>query len=205
MAGSAALPVPTSAPAPAVPAPSTFGRRLVEDAAHAREHLLFTAVLGSVLLPRIVRRLLLLVAGARAESGVGAGFSLTGDPRHLTIGRGVFCNRNVTVEAVAPVTIGANTAIGMQVLIMTSHHDIDADGRWNDVPTGRPVLIEEHVWIGGRATILPGAHIEHDVVVAAGAVVVGRLAAHGVYAGVPAKRIRALAPSARPPVVDPAG
>ncbi|WP_139178725.1 DapH/DapD/GlmU-related protein [Curtobacterium sp. MCBA15_005] len=104
---------------------------------------------------------------------------------------------------VAPVTIGANTAIGMQVLIMTSHHEIDAEGRWSDVATGRPVVVEEHVWIGGRATILPGAHIEHDVVVAAGAVVVGRLAAHGVYAGVPAKRIRELTPSARPPVVDP--
>ncbi|ROS63085.1 hypothetical protein EDF42_2786 [Curtobacterium sp. PhB172] len=34
---------------------------------------------------------------------------------------------------------------------------------------------------------------EHDVVVAAGAVVTRRLLAHGVYAGVPAKRIRDLA------------
>ncbi|WP_426725015.1 DapH/DapD/GlmU-related protein [Curtobacterium flaccumfaciens] len=203
MAGSAAPPVPTSAVPPTTD-PSTFGRRLVEDASYAREHFVFTALLGSPLLPRIVRRLLLRAAGARAESGVGTGFSLTGDPKHLTIGRGVFCNRNVTVEAVAPVTIGANTAIGMQVLIMTSHHEIDAQGRWSDVATGRPVVVEEHVWIGGRATILPGAHIEHDVVVAAGAVVVGRLTAHGVYAGVPAKRIRELAPSARPPVVDPA-
>ncbi|MEG8036619.1 hypothetical protein QP157_15285 [Sphingomonas sp. LR61] len=39
----------------------------------------------------------------------------------------------------------------------------------------------------------PAPHIEHDVVVAAGAVVTGRLLAHGVYAGVPAKRIRDLA------------
>jgi maltose O-acetyltransferase len=86
MAGSAA-PVPTVAVPPTTD-PSTFGRRLIEDAAHAREHLVFTALLGSVLLPRIVRRLLLRAAGARAESGVGAGFSLTGDPKHLTIGRG---------------------------------------------------------------------------------------------------------------------
>ncbi|MBF4615713.1 DapH/DapD/GlmU-related protein [Curtobacterium sp. VKM Ac-1376] len=200
MADSAAPPVPT--PPAAVAAPSTFARRLVEDAAQAREHLVLTALLGSPLLPRIVRRALLTAAGSRAGSGPGAGFSLTGNPRLLTIGRGVFFNRGVTVEAVAPVTIGANTAIGMQALIMTSHHDIDAEGRWSDVATGRPVVIEEHVWIGGRATILPGAHIEHDVVVAAGAVVAGRLLAHGVYAGVPAKRIRELAPTARPAASD---
>jgi maltose O-acetyltransferase len=183
--------------------PSTLGRRLVEDVAQAREHLVLTALLGSPLLPRIARRALLAAAGSRTESSPGHGFSLTGNPRLLTIARGVFFNRGVTVEAVAPVTIGANTAIGMQVLIMTSHHDIDAEGRWSDVATGRPVVLEEHVWIGGRVTILPGAHIEHDVVVAAGAVVVGRLASYGVYAGVPAKRIRELAPAERPPVVDP--
>ncbi len=169
-----------------------LGSRLREDVAYAREHLLLTALLGSPLLPRIARRALLTAVGAHVESGPGAGFSLTGDPRNLTIGRGVFCNRGVTVEAVAPVTIGAGTAIGMQVLIMTSHHAIDDRGRWDDTASARPVVIEEHVWLGGRVTVVPGAHIEHDVVVAAGAVVVGRLTAHGVYAGVPARRIRDL-------------
>ncbi len=180
-------------PAVPVPVPSTFARRLREDVAHAREHVLLTALLGSPFLPRVVRRLLLNAAGARAESAPGVGFSLTGDPRNLSVARGVYFNRATTIEAIAPVSIGANAAIGMQVLIMTSHHAIDADGRWSDTATGRPVVIEDRVWIGGRATILPGAHIEHDVVVAAGAVVTGRLLAHGVYAGVPAKRIRDLA------------
>ncbi|PYY63429.1 hypothetical protein DEJ30_13360 [Curtobacterium sp. MCPF17_003] len=47
MAGSAAPPVPTPAPVPSEPVPtashaSTFGRRLIEDASYAREHLVFT-------------------------------------------------------------------------------------------------------------------------------------------------------------------
>ncbi|TCL81201.1 MULTISPECIES: DapH/DapD/GlmU-related protein [unclassified Curtobacterium] len=178
---------------PAVPVPSMLVRLLREDTAHAREHLVLTVLLGSPFLPRVLRQLILKTAGAHVESAPGPGFSLTGDPRNLSVARGVYCNRGVTVEAIAPVTIGANAAIGMQVLIMTSHHPIDAEGRWSETPTGRPVVIEDRVWIGGRATILPGAHIEHDVVVAAGAVVTGRLLAHGVYAGVPAKRIRDLA------------
>ncbi len=44
----------------------------------------------------------------------------------------------------------------------------------------------DRVWIGARATILPGAVIEDDVIVASGAVVTGRCLSGGVYGGVPA-------------------
>lgn len=161
-----------------------------EDTAAAFEHALFTSLLGSVFLPKVVRRLLLQACGADVRSGPGQGFSVTGGVRNLTIERGVFINKSVSIECVAPVTIGSGTAIGMRVSIMTSHHDIDTAGRWNPVASGRPVVIGERVWIGGGAMILPGSHIADDVIVAAGAVVRGRLDSHGVYAGVPARRIR---------------
>jgi maltose O-acetyltransferase len=176
-----------------VQASSTFVSRLREDVVIGLHHTLFTSVIGAGILPRVARRALLTAAGATVGSGPGTGFSLNGDPRNLRIGHGVFFNAAVAIEAVGRVTIGDHTAIGMQVLIMTSHHGIDGDGGWNRVAEARPVTIGERVWIGGRATILPGARIDDDVVVAAGAVVVGHLESHGVYAGVPAKRIRELA------------
>jgi acetyltransferase-like isoleucine patch superfamily enzyme len=40
--------------------------------------------------------------------------------------------------------------------------------------------------------IMPGVSIERGVVIAAGAVVTRSCAAHGLYAGVPARRIREL-------------
>ncbi|MCJ1713751.1 acyltransferase [Microbacterium sp. M1A1_1b] len=163
---------------------------LREDAATAVEHAVFSNLLGSVFLPRFVRRLLLRAGGAHVLSGPGHGFSVTGGAHNLTIGRGVFINKSVSIESVAPVTIGDGSALGMRVSIMTSHHDIDSAGRWDPVASGRPVVIGERVWIGGGSMILPGAHIEDDVIVAAGAVVRGRLESHGVYAGVPARRIR---------------
>lgn len=163
---------------------------LREDAATAFEHAVFSSLLGSVFLPRIARRLLLQAAGAHVQSGPGHGFSVTGGARNLRIGRGVFINKSVSIESVSPVSIGSGSAIGMRVSIMTSHHDIDATGRWDPVASGRPVVIGERVWIGGGAMILPGSHVEDDVIVAAGAVVRGRLTSHGVYAGVPARRIR---------------
>lgn len=171
---------------------SSFASRLREDVAFALEHTVFTSILGSPFLPRFVRRTLLLTAGADARSSVGTGFALAGSARNLSIGSGVFLNKDVSVEAIAPVTIGANTSIGMQVLIITSHHEIADDGQWDPAPIGKPVTIGERVWIGARATILPGARIDDDVIIAAGAVVTGHLTSHGIYGGVPARRIRDL-------------
>ena len=52
--------------------------------------------------------------------------------------------------------------------------------------------IGDHVFIGANAVVLPGAVIESHVVVGAGAIVKGRLSAHGVYVGAPCRRVRDL-------------
>ncbi|MDP2228898.1 MAG: DapH/DapD/GlmU-related protein, partial [Moraxellaceae bacterium] len=51
------------------------------------------------------------------------------------------------------------------------------------------VTIQDDVWIGARAIILPGVLIGQGAVIAAGAVVTKSVPAYGVYAGVPAKAI----------------
>lgn len=51
------------------------------------------------------------------------------------------------------------------------------------------IEIGSHVFIGSRCVILPNTKIEDHVIIGAGSVVTGKLAAGGVYAGVPAKRI----------------
>ncbi|WP_447643573.1 acyltransferase [Nocardioides zeae] len=47
-------------------------------------------------------------------------------------------------------------------------------------------------WIGARALILPGVSVSEGCVIAAGAVVNRNTEPHGLYAGVPARRIRDL-------------
>jgi maltose O-acetyltransferase len=175
----------------------TRSARLVELAGHLRqdvriagEHLLLTMLGGSVFLPGTIRKLIYRLAGATVASAPGFGFVFAGRPRNLRIGTNVYLNQRVFVEAVAPVTIGADSAVGMEAMILTSHHRIDGRGRWDPVASGRPVSIGERVWIGARAVILPGATIESDVIIAAGAVVSGTCHAHAVYAGVPARRIK---------------
>ena len=179
--------------------------RLREDGKWAAEHVAFTSVLGSPFVPRLVRQAALRLAGSHVGSGPGTGFSLSGSPRNLTVGSNVYFNKGVYIEAVGAVTIGDGCALGMQAMIVTSHHDIPETGGWSAEATGRPVSIGERVWIGARVVVLPGAVIEDDVVVAAGAVVTGRLLSHGVYAGVPARRIKELLPAVREPAVEVVG
>jgi len=56
----------------------------------------------------------------------------------------------------------------------------------------KPVVIEDDVWIGANAVVLPGVTIGARSVVGAGAVVVKDVAPKTIVAGVPARVIRDL-------------
>jgi maltose O-acetyltransferase len=169
--------------------------RLREDWVWATRYTLFSGIGGAIWTPRILRRLIYTCAGAQMRSSPGMKFTFAGNARNLTVGNGVYMNLGVFIEAAAAVTIGDECALGMQAMIVTSHHPLDEHGRWQQDAEGKPVVIGDRVWIGARAIILPGAVIENDVVIAAGAIVTGRCIAHSVYAGVPAKRIREFQPA----------
>lgn len=157
------------------------------------------AVLGSDLVPRPVR-----YAGYRAL-GVGTrtpnvlpGLRISGSRRRLSLGAGTFVNRDCFLEAVAEITIGAECQLGPQVMVLTSHHERSGDGRVHRSATPRPVRIGDRVWIGARATVLPGVTVADDVVIAAGAVVSKDCPVAGVYAGVPARLVPPAGPRPGP-------
>jgi maltose O-acetyltransferase len=52
------------------------------------------------------------------------------------------------------------------------------------------------VWMGARVTVLPGVTVGDGCVIAAGAVVTKDCEPGGVYAGLPARRIRSVAKAA---------
>ena len=56
----------------------------------------------------------------------------------------------------------------------------------------RPVRIEDNVWIGGGAILLPGVTVGDNSVIGAGAVVTRDVPANTVVAGNPARVIREL-------------
>jgi acetyltransferase-like isoleucine patch superfamily enzyme len=56
----------------------------------------------------------------------------------------------------------------------------------------RPVVVEDGVWVGACATILPGVTLGRGSVVAAGALVARDVPPHTLVAGVPARPIKSL-------------
>ncbi len=104
----------------------------------------------------------------------------------FTIGAYSRVNRNCTLDARGPLRIGENVSISPEVMILTAYHRID-DPEFR-VET-KPVVIEDHVWIGSRATILAGVTLGRGSVVAAGAVVARDVAPLEIVGGVPARPI----------------
>ena len=84
--------------------------------------------------------------------------------------------------------------IASDVKIYTAAHPVIAKermipgGGWNIY--AQPVKIEDGVWIGGGAIILPGVTIGRNAVIGAGAVVTKDIPANAVAVGSPARVIR---------------
>lgn len=112
---------------------------------------------------------------------------------NLSLGQGSYLNRQVFVDASARVSIGRNVQIGQRAMLVTSHHDISTSDNRAGTPRRSPIIIEDGCWIGASALILPGVSIGAGCVIAAGAVVTKDCAPNGLYAGVPAERLRELA------------
>lgn len=89
---------------------------------------------------------------------------------------------------IGPVTIGNHVNLAQGITVTALNHNfsdptlpIDAQG----IST-MPVVIEDDVWIGANAVILPGVRIGRHSVVAAGAVVTRDVPSGSLVAGVPA-------------------
>lgn len=109
---------------------------------------------------------------------------------NIHIGENFFANFNLTILDEAEVRIGDNCFIGPNVSIFTACHPLDAASRDTGVEWAEPVTIGDSVWIGGNATILPGATIGDNVVIGAGSVVTRNIPYGVVVGGNPARIIK---------------
>lgn len=112
--------------------------------------------------------------------------------KHIHMGENVYCNMGCTFLDVNSITIGNNVMLGPNVSLYTAGHQIDPEVRITTIEFGYPIVIEDNVWIGGNATVVPGVTIGKNSVVAAGSVVTKDVPANVVVGGNPAKVIRAI-------------
>ena len=106
------------------------------------------------------------------------------------IGDHVFLNIQCTILDCNEVRIGDHVMVGPAVQIYTAAHTLGAETRIQGWEVAKPVAIEENVWLGGGAILLPGVRIGRNAVVGAGAVVSRSVPANTVVAGNPARVIR---------------
>ena len=106
------------------------------------------------------------------------------------IGDHVFLNVLWTILDGNEVHIGHHVMIGPAVQIYTAAHHLQAEIRIQGLEVAKPIVIEDNVWIGGAAILLPGVRIGRNAVVGAGAVVTRSVPANTVVAGNPARVIR---------------
>ena len=75
-----------------------------------------------------------------------------------------------------------------KVNLITINHDPDPENR--SATYGRPIIIEDKVWIGINSTVLPGVRIGYGAIIGAGSVVTKDVPPMTVVAGNPARFIK---------------
>jgi maltose O-acetyltransferase len=110
--------------------------------------------------------------------------------KNTYIGNHVFLSYMCTILDCNEVRIGHHVMIGPTVQIYTAAHDLQAEARNKGWEVAKPIVIEDNVWIGGGAILLPGVRIGQNAVVGAGAVVSRSVKADTVVAGNPARVIK---------------
>jgi acetyltransferase-like isoleucine patch superfamily enzyme len=108
----------------------------------------------------------------------------------IEIGNHTFINYGSSIAARASVQIGSYCHLGHYTFIMDNdQHDVI---RHTELPQSDPVIIEDHVWIGSKAVILPGVRIGSRAVIGAGSIVTKDIPPRCVAAGNPARVLRYL-------------
>jgi acetyltransferase-like isoleucine patch superfamily enzyme len=110
---------------------------------------------------------------------------------NIDVGRTVFIGYDCAFTGHAPIEIADEVMIAHKVNLITAGHPLEPDQRRAYI-TAEPITIDQNVWIGASATVLPGVHIGAGSVVAAGAVVTHDVPPATLVAGVPARVVRSL-------------
>ena len=129
-----------------------------------------------------------------------------GKTDRIRLGKNVHVANTLFNTLSGMIVVGNDTFFGHNVSVLTGTHDFRRRGaaRQEAVPElGRDIFIGSGVWIASNVTIIGPCTIGDDAVIAAGSVVCGGDLPGGyIYAGAPAKSIKAIDFTDSPPTLE---
>lgn len=149
-------------------------------------------VAASFLVPARVRTVMYKVLGIRVSSSALIRPGVIIRARQLVVGARSTVNYSCIFDNRAGVFIGSQVGIGIGVKFLNTDHDTADPKRRAGIGISKRIVVEDGAYIGSGAVVLSGVRVRSGAVVAAGAVVTSDCEADGVYAGIPARRIKDL-------------
>lgn len=131
---------------------------------------------------------LLRIFGAKIGKGICLKpCVLVKSPWNLTIGDYCWIGEKVWIDNLDKVYIGNNVCISQGALLLTGNHDYTISSM--PYKNGQ-IIIEDGVWVGGRAVVCSGVKIHKNAVLTVGSIATKDLESDGIYQGNPATKIR---------------
>ncbi len=187
---------------PATPSAARTRSIVRIEVGRALRQFVLNGLAGSPLVPRPARYYALRACGLRIDTfRIGSGCFFGGP--EVTIGAGSTVNHRCYFDTTARVTIGRNTHVGPGVMFCTASHEPGDASERVGPGRGAEIVVEDGCGIGAGAIILAGVRIGTGSIVAAGTVVGHDLGPHGLYAGMPVRRVKRLDEPAAAPVLAP--
>jgi maltose O-acetyltransferase len=113
---------------------------------------------------------------------------------HLVIGADCHIQIGCEFDLGERISLGDRVTLGHEVLILTTSHELGPREHRAGPVVVAPVTIQRGAWIGPRSIILPGVTVGEGAIVSPGALVNKDVEPNTRVAGIPAKRVEALAP-----------
>lgn len=140
--------------------------------------------------------------GSRIEIGknvfIGKNYKLYVIKKGENIGKikledGVVMQENIHMSSVFGITIGKNTLLGSDILIIDNNHGMNpelGEGYHKQPVTGDEIVIGNECWIGDKVAILAGVKIGDKCIIGANSTVTHNIPAYSIAVGSPARVVK---------------
>lgn len=108
-------------------------------------------------------------------------------PWRLTVGNNSWIGEGVWIDNLDNVSIGSNVCISQGAMLLCGNHNYKKETFDLFIS---PIILEDGVWIGARATVCPGVTCYSHAVLGVGSIATTNLESFSVYQGNPAIKVK---------------